>query len=240
LLIHGEEPANLLLNEVDPQFKRSLPLRLAAMCGRTNIVNYLLPHSKPAVYDSQALALAALNGHEDVVRTLLPHSNSADDNHRALACGLWHMVESENPNIARLLLTPDTSPEKTVQGWMDIIFTRDPSGLNFVSLFADMDDDDDIFAHLRPQITEDYDNWGELRDRDERKTVCGNTMFCSPNKMYPMSWASFDQPITHWWSSIERSHLIKIKHAFDSVFPQFLAEHLCASNKSVDKPQRKI
>ena len=237
LLIHGEEAANLLLNEVDPQFKSSLPLRLAAMCGRTNIVNHLLPHSKPAVYDSQALALAALNGHEDVVRSLLPHSNSADDNHRALACGLWHMVESKTPNIARLLLTPDTSPEKTVQGWLDT--TRDPSGLNFTSLFAD--DDDDTCKYFIHEITEDCDDWGELRDqRDERTTVYGNTMFRSPNKMYPMSWVNFDQPITHWWSSIERNHLIKIKHEFDSVFPQFFTEHLCASNQSVDKPQRKM
>lgn len=240
LLIHGEELANLLLNEVDPQFKNSLPLRLAAMCGRTNIVNHLLAHSKPAVYDSQALALAALNGHEDVVRTLLPHSNRADDNHRALACGLWHMVESKNPNIALLLLTSDTPPEQTVKGWMDTLCSRDPSGLNFVNLFADMDDDDTCkyFIH---EITEDCDDFGELRDqRDERTTVYGNTMFRSPNKMYPMSWVNFDQPITHWWSSIERNHLTKIKQAFDSVFPQFLAAHLCASNQSVDKPQRKM
>ncbi len=238
LLMHSEEAANLLLNEVDPQFQKSLPLRLASMCGHTNIVNYLLPYSTPETHNSEALASAALNGHEDVVRSLLPHSNSSDDNHRALACGLWHMVKSKNPTIAHLLITLDTPPDQTVRVWIDKISSCNPSGLNFTNIFAE--DDEDIFGeHILHEITEDIDNcWGEMTDK--KTTLHGNTISCSSKKTRPMSWNNFDQPITHWWSSIKRSDLVKIKRAFDTVFPQFLSQHLCEDNKSVDKPQRKI
>jgi len=60
---------------VDPKGSDSEALRLAALNGHLEVMQFLLPHANPKAYGSQAFRVAAGNGHLEIVKFLLPHSD---------------------------------------------------------------------------------------------------------------------------------------------------------------------
>lgn len=244
LLMHGEDAADILRSEVDPEFGNGLPLRLAAMLGRGQTVEQMLPHCDPQTRNSQALALATLHGHADVVTMLLPHSDPSADDHRALACALWCDRQNKT-NLSPLLITAQTAPQQTVERWAKRM-SQHPDKTRYLRLFEGLrsldDSDDDMWGEdpIEDQMQDTLKHiFDDIEEDDEDVCVVyGNTMFeCT--KTYPMSWSNFDQPIENWWSSLGREHLYKIANHLAHVFPDALKKHLCDTNEKSNEPQKR-
>jgi len=214
-IFYAEELGDLLWPHIDPQWRNSLPLRLAASLGHTQTVKKLLPHSTPQELNSQALALAAHHGYQEIVEILLPHSDSRASHHLALACALWRVVDKNaSPTVAQMLMTIETSPQHLRETWE-----------------AHCADNEYEFDWFETVMTKWDDGEEDVQDHPT-----GSIFGDSPAKDIPaMDWEVFDDAVQQWWSFTTPKRIEKMVAVAEKLYPEVLKHHLCDANEKTNR-----